>query len=106
MSRELNEKEVEMILKEIKSQKKIKRKMKTGKKALHSAYIICAILLLFVMAMIYQGKDTATLSILAGAGVGILPVIYGIYDHYNTKINLKHMEENYIFNYDEQEGIY
>lgn len=86
--------------------KRKKRRMKTGKKALYSAYVICGVLLLFTMIMIYQGKDTTSLTILAAAGVGVLPIMYGIYDHYNTKINLKHMEENYITDYDEQEGIY
>lgn len=80
--------------------------MKFGKKILASAFTICTFLVLFTMAMIYMEKDTTSLTILAGAGVGILPVMYGIYDNYNTKINLKHMEENYIPNYDEEMGIY
>lgn len=100
---------LEKMIDELKEQDKVKRearRMKTGKKALYSAYVICISLLAFTMIMIALGKDTTSLTILAGAGVGILPIMYGIYDHYNTKINLKHMEENYIPNYDEEEGIY
>ena len=82
-----------------------KRKLKFGKKALVAAFAIDIILILFTMVMIYMGKDTTSLTILAGAGVGILPVMYGIYDYGNTKINMMHMEHNYISNYDEQEGI-
>lgn len=83
-----------------------KRELKFGKKALRSAFRICLILMIFTMAMIYLGKDTTSLTILATASVGILPVMYGIYNHSNTKINLMHMEKNYIPNYDEKEGIY
>lgn len=101
-----NEVSVEELQKAIKLKKKQKRRMKFGKKVLASAFIACAVLVIFTMAMIYTGKDTTSLTILAGAGVGILPVMYGIYDNYNTKINLKHMEENYIPNYDEERGIY
>lgn len=80
--------------------------MKFGKKALAAAFTIAVILIIFTMVMIYLDKDTTSLTILATAGVGVLPVMYGIYDHYNTKINLKHMEKNYIDNYDEEKGIY
>lgn len=83
-----------------------KKRMKFGKKALVAAFVICVILIIFTMAMVYMGKDTTSLTILAAAGVGILPVMYGIYDHYNTKINLKHMQENYNPNYDDERGIY
>lgn len=86
--------------------KKKKRKMKTGKKALAAGFTICGILLVFVMAMIYMGRDTSALDILAAAAVGILPIMYGIYDTNETKINMVHMEKNYIENYDEKEGIY
>lgn len=89
-----------------KIEKKGRRKMKTGKKALYSAIVICITILFFTMAMIYLEKDTGSLSILATASVGILPVMYGIYDFNSTKINLKHMEENYIPNYDDKQGIY
>lgn len=83
-----------------------KKRMKSGKRALFMAFSICIVLILFTMAMIYQGKDTTSLTILAGAGIGILPIMYGIYDHYNTKINLMHMEKNYIEDYDEENNIY
>ena len=92
--------------KENKKLKKHKRKMKFGKKALVTGFTICIILLLFTMCMIVLGKDTTSLTILAGAGVGVLPILYGIYDHYSTKISIKHMEENYNPNYDEEKGIY
>lgn len=85
---------------------KKKARMKTGKKALATAFVICGVLIAFTMIMIYLEKDTTSLTILAGAGVGILPIMYGIYDHYNTKINLEHMEKNYIENYDEKRGLY
>lgn len=80
--------------------------MKSGKKALFLAFGICIVLMIFTMAMIFLEKDTSSLQILATAGVGILPIMYGIYEHSNTKINLKHMEENYIEDYDEKHGIY
>lgn len=84
----------------------MRKRMKSGKKALFLAFGICIVLIIFVMAMIFLGKDTSSLQILATAGVGILPVMYGIYENYSTKINLKHMEENYDPNYDENHGIY
>lgn len=83
-----------------------KKRMKTGKKVLAAAFALCSILIIFTMIMICMDKDTTSLSILATAGVGILPVMYGIYDNFNTKINLKHMEKNYNPNYDEERGIY
>ena len=98
------EKKKERKLKKL--DKKKKRRMKSGKRALFTAFGICIVLISFTMAMIYLEKDTTSLTILAGAGIGILPIMYGIYDHYNTKINLMHMEQNYIENYDDQEGIY
>lgn len=103
---DISVKELKNLLNQKKTKKKRRKKMKFGKRALAAAFTICAILIIFAMVMIYMGKDTTTLTVLATAGVGVLPVMYGIYDHYNTKINLKHMEENYIPDYDEQEGIY
>ena len=103
---DLNVKELEKLLAEKKKEKKKRKRMKFGKKALVAAFLICIILIIFTMAMIYTGRDTTSLTILATAGVGILPVMYGIYDFFNTKINLKHMEENYIENYDDERGIY
>lgn len=85
---------------------KKRKRMKSGKKALFLAFGICIVLMIFAMAMIFLEKDTSSLQILATAGVGILPIMYGIYAHSNTKINLKHMEENYDPNYDENQGIY
>ena len=98
------EKKKEKKLKKL--EKKKRRKMKSGKRALFTAFGICIVLIFFTMAMIYLGKDTTSLTILAGAGIGILPIMYGIYDHYNTKINLMHMEKNYIEDYDEENNIY
>lgn len=95
----------EILAKESELKKKRKR-MKSGKKALFLAFGICAVLILFTMAMIFLGKDTTSLTILATAGVGILPIMYGIYDKHETQINLKHMEKNYIPDYDERNGIY
>ena len=85
---------------------KKRKRMKSGKKALFLAFVICILLMVFTMVMIALEKDTSSLEILATAGVGILPVMYGIYEHSNTKINLKHMEENYEPDYDEKHGIY
>jgi len=109
MNNDINMDELAEVVAKIQSKKKRekeKRRMKTGKKALYSAYVICIALIAFTMIMIALGKDTTSLTVLATAGVGVLPVFYGIYDYHNTKINLKHMDENYISNYDEQEGIY
>ncbi len=103
----LDVKELEKMLKDKKKvYKKEKKRMKFGKKILNSAFVACSILVLFTMVMIYFGKDTTSLTILAGAGVGILPIMYGIYDNYNTKINLMHMEKNYNPNYDDENNIY
>lgn len=95
----------DILAKECRPKRKRKR-MKSGKKALFLAFGICAVLILFTMAMILLEKDTTSLTILATAGVGILPIMYGIYDKYETQINLKHMEKNYIPDYDERNGIY
>ena len=103
----LTTEELEQILKEKKANKRRRRRrMKSGKRALFLAFYICAVLIAFTMAMIFQGKDTTSLTILATAGVGILPIFYGIYTNSQTKINLKHMEKNYIEDYDNKEDIY
>ena len=83
-----------------------KKRMKTSKKALFVYFISCGILVLFVMVMIYQGKDSSALNTLAEEGLKGLPIIYGIYQANSYFINKKHMDKNYIPNYDEQEGIY
>lgn len=80
--------------------------MKTGKRALCAGFAIAIVLIIFTMIMIYFEKDTNSLAILATAGVGILPIMYGIYDKSQRMINLKHMEENYNPNYDEENGLY
>jgi len=85
---------------------KPKRRMKTSKKALYIAFVICTVLILFTMAMIVLGKDTSSLGILATAGVGILPVMYAIYERGSTEEKRIHMEKNYIPDYDEKEGLY
>ena len=85
---------------------KPKKRMKTSKKALYIAFVICIVLIFFTMAMIVLGKDTSSLGILATAGVGILPVMYAIYERGSTQEKLKHMEKNYNPNYDDEEGIY
>ena len=77
----------EILAKESKPKRERKR-MKSGKKALFLAFGICAVLTLFTMVMIFLGKDTASLTILATAGVGILPIMYGIYDKHETQNNL------------------
>lgn len=106
----MTKKEIEDKLKEIEEResatKKPKKKMKTSKKALYTAFLIAIILIIFTMAMIFMDKDNGSLEILATAGVGCLPIMYGIYSHNNTKINLKHMEEDYDPNYNENNGIY
>ena len=83
-----------------------KKRMKTGKKALWAGFIISVALIVFGMAMVVIDKDTQTTSILAGAGVAIIPFLFGIYEKFSTEISLKHMEENYIEDYDEKNGIY
>lgn len=55
--------------------------------------------------MVIMDKDTQTVAIFAGTGVVAITVIFGIYEKHSTAINLKHMEENYIVDYDEKEGI-
>lgn len=89
-----------------KNRKKKKKKMKFSKKLLVAYFVVCAILILFTMVMIVMGKDTTSLTILAGAGVGCLAIMTGLYDHYDTKLNLKHMEKNYIPGYDEYKNQY
>ncbi len=97
---------MEQLEKMLKVKKKERLRMKTGKKALYVYFYMCIILIAFTMAMIFLGKDTTSLTILAAAGVGGLPFMYNIYEKNNTPIKLKHMEMDYIPNYDEQEGIY
>lgn len=107
---DINIKDLKDILENLKKQdeivKKKRRKMKTGKKALWLGMLASVVLVVFSMAMIVLDKDTQTTSILGGAGVAAIPVLFGIYEKYSTQINLKHMEENYIVDYDEKEGIY
>ena len=80
--------------------------MKTSKKVLFLATLLCLVLIVFSMVMTYLGRDSSALSILAGAGVAILPIMFGIYEKYETPVRLKHMEENYNPNYDEENNLY
>lgn len=98
----LTEKELKALLK----QKKKKRRMKTGKKAFWAGMIMSIALIVFSAIMVVLDKDTQTVAIFAGAGVACIALLFGIYEKHSTKINLKHMEKNYIPNYDEERGLY
>ena len=80
--------------------------MKTGKKAFWMGMIMCIALIVFSGMMVVLDKDTQTVTIFAGAGVACITILFGIYEKHSTKISLKHMEENYNPNYDEERGIY
>lgn len=86
--------------------REVKKKMKTGKKALWTSLLISIALIVFSMAMIVMDKDTQTTSILGGAGVASIPFLFGIYEKFSTEISLKNMEKNFIEDYDEKQGIY
>lgn len=90
----------------LQSKKKKKKRMKFEKKSLIGIFILCGVLIAFTMLMIYQGKDTTSLTILATAGVGCIAFVYERYEKHSNQINLKHMEMNYIEDYDERKGIY
>lgn len=90
----------------LQSKDKKKRRMKFEKKSLIGVFFLCGILIAFTMWMIFQGKDTTSLTILAGAGVGCIAFVYERYEKYSNQINLKHMDMNYIPDYDERKGIY
>lgn len=90
----------------LQSKDKKKRRMKFEKKSLIGVFFLCGILIAFTMLMIYQGKDTTSLAILATAGVGCIAFVYDRYEKYSNQINLMHMEKNYVSNYDEERGIY
>lgn len=94
-----------MISKQKKGTRRRKRKMKTEKKALWSGLMACIILIVFSMVMVVIDKDTQTTAIFGAAGVTAIPFIFGIYEKFSTDINLKHMEKNYIQDYDEKEGL-
>lgn len=100
--------ELERILDEKKkiNKKKKRKRMKTEKKALLAGMTVAITLIIFSMVMVVLDKDTQTTAIFGGAGVAIIPFMFGIYKHHSTKINLVHMEKNYIEDYDEKEGIY
>ena len=78
----------------------IEKRLELGKST------VACVLMGFTMLAIWTGKDTTSLGILATAGVGILPIMYRIYERGSTKEKLKHMEKNYNPNYDDEEGIY
>lgn len=99
---DLDIKELEKILKK----KKSKKKMKTGKKAFWLGFMLSISLIVFSGIMVIMDKDTQTVAIFAGAGVAVLPFIFGIYEHFSTKINLKHMEKGYNPDYDDEKGLY
>lgn len=86
--------------------KKQKKKMKTGKKALRAGVFLCSVLIIFAMVMVFIDKDTTSNAIFASAGVVCITVMFGIYEKFSTDISLKHMEENYIPDYDEKKGLY
>ena len=80
--------------------------MKTGKKAFWAGMFVALGLIVFSAVMVYMGKDTHTVSIFAGSGVVCVSILFGIYEKYSTQISLKHMEEDYNPNYDEERGLY
>ena len=80
--------------------------MKTGKLAFVAGVTSCIILVVFAMVMVFLEKDTQTNAIFGGAGVVAITIMFGIYEKYSTDISLKHMEKNYIPDYDERERIY
>ena len=105
-SHEFTERELETMLMKIRQDKKKKKKrMKTSKKALLAYFIVCGILVSFTTLMFYFEKYSSALNTLAEAGLKGLPVVYGIYQANSYLINKKHMEENYIPDYDEREGL-
>lgn len=84
----------------------MKRRMKTSKKALCAYGLICGILLVYTMMMLWFGKDSTTLTVLATAAVAALPAVYKIYTDSSDKEKMIHMEKNYNPNYDEENNIY
>ena len=99
--------ELETMLKEKKKvPKKKRKKMKTGKKAFWLGMFFSIALIIFSGVMIFVDKDTTTVAIFGGAGVACIPILFSIYEKRSNEISLKHMEKNYIEDYDDKEGIY
>lgn len=89
-----------------KKQSKRKKHMKTSKKAFWTYMIICAVILVYIMILLWFDKDSNTLSILAGTVVAAIAAVYKIYTDSSDKEKAIHMEKNYNPNYDKEEGIY
>ena len=89
-----------------KDKAKPKRKMKTNKKFFMWLTIWAMIMQTYVLAMIVYLSDTSTLAIVAGVVFGEIVLFYLGFLKYSLDIDLKHMEENYNPNYDEENNLY
>lgn len=85
--------------------KKKKRRLTTSKRALLIGFLMSIALILFAAWMVCTHRDTATVSIFAGAGVAVIPLMFGIYSHHSTQEKLVHMEHAYDPNYNENHGL-
>ena len=111
MSRQINdltpsEKKEILELAQQMGYKQQKRKMKTSKKTLWFFLIWALLIQTYVMVMIVELKDTASLAIITGVVFVEVVAAYLGYLRYSYGINMKSMELNYDPNYDENKGVY
>lgn len=74
--------------------------MKTIKKAFWVFMFWCTAVQIFCIIMIVKLQDTMTLGIFAGAAVLEPIAIFKFYLEYEKEIDLMHMQQNYIADYD------
>ena len=85
--------------------KKRKKRLSTSKKAFWVFIIWCSIIQTITLYFAIKLSSEMLLGIFAGSAVVEPIAIYKFYLEYNKEINLKHMDQNYMRNYDEVNGI-
>ena len=84
---------------------KTKKRTRTDKKAFWLFMAWCTIIQIITLSMAIQMASETLLVIFAVEAVAGPVFVYKFYLEYNREINLKHMEMNYVQDYDEINGI-
>lgn len=84
---------------------KTKKRTRTDKKAFWAFMIWCTVIQIITLYMAIRLQSETLLGIFAVEAVAGPIFVYKFYLEYNREINLKHMEMNYVKDYDEINGI-
>lgn len=84
---------------------KTKKRTRTDKKAFWAFMVWCFVIQVVTLYMAIKLQSETLLGIFAVEAVAGPVFVYKFYLEYNKELNLKHMEMNYINDYDEINGI-